>query len=293
VHRRIEQIDPARMRADAPLYVVPGLDVPGFNPTMLETEAGSRRMQLTKFAEDDATGVKMLMRRLREIAREHGCTIILVGHVAKGAMDAGSAKDRGMRGSGAFTANARVAFGLWSADTDKASSTLKRFGIEPTDTNKARVVQGMITKANQGARAGVITYLRGESSGVLRDVSAELAIEAASEAELLAPLLVSVIQEAASLGLPFALSGKAGLHARREDLPEPFNGWGNKKLEKFAREMIEGGQVEKCRGQGGTAPQWLDVPGGDFATGKQVRIAAGSLAEARRGRERGARGGLA
>ena len=38
IHRRINSIDPTRSRDGWPFYIVPGLDIPGFDPTMIRQE---------------------------------------------------------------------------------------------------------------------------------------------------------------------------------------------------------------------------------------------------------------
>ena len=73
--------------------------------------------------------VKPLMRRLREIAARHACTIIPVCDTAKGQIDGNNVSERGMRGSGAWTNNARFGFGLWRPDNESAASILKRLEL--------------------------------------------------------------------------------------------------------------------------------------------------------------------
>lgn len=142
VHRRVAALDPHNLRRDAPCFVIPALDLPEFDPALVAAEG--RRAVLTAFAtegldrllhnvaqgagrparlvvldpagdflnadENDATFVKTLMRLLRAVAARHGCTIILLGHVAKG-LDADNPT---MRGSSAWIANSRFAYSLTS-----------------------------------------------------------------------------------------------------------------------------------------------------------------------------------
>ncbi|MBW6401363.1 AAA family ATPase [Roseomonas sp. HJA6] len=114
VHRRIAALDPLGRRDGAPCFVIPALDLPGFDPALVTAEG--RVAALTAFPidgldrlrtsvatetgrkvrllvldpagdflnanENDATFVKLLVRHLRSIAARHGCTISLLGHVA-------------------------------------------------------------------------------------------------------------------------------------------------------------------------------------------------------------------
>lgn len=313
IHRRVANLDPDNMRAGAPCYVLPSLDIPGFDPAMIKQEG--RGVALKKFAEqglddlltavredagcpirllmldpagdliegdeDSASTVKPLMRRLREIARRHGCTVILLGHVAKGETDRSNLAAKGMRGSGAWTANARFAIGVYAPDDNEKATFLRRLSIEPTPDNMARVVYGMVTKANfPGTPTGLMRFLRDPLTGAWIDYSDRARSEVEAEQEVGVRTLVAIVREAADVGLPFQIAGGSGLYKRKADLPEPIRRWGMKRLERLGKEALEKGLLVKCRVAGaGTTPCWLDTPDGPYATARRGNIATGSLAD--------------
>jgi hypothetical protein len=315
IHRRADAIDPHRARDDAPFYVFAGLDIPGFDPTLVRQEGkgailtsfateGLEQMMETVAAnagvpvrfialdpagdllngsEDDAAVVKPLMRRLREIAARHGCSVLLVGHTGKGQLDGDKVGERGMRGSSAWIANSRAAFGLWRPDTEGAASILKRLEMTVTPENIERVVLGRMVKANAPtALTGLRRYLQDPKNGLLIDVTDGLREKSRDDAAVAAELLLATIKEAAELGLPFQIEGKAGLFSRRSELPLPLSGWGETRLRKLGNALLESGAIQKCKLAGRGAQCWLDVPGGGYSTGMTTHLATGSLAEARR-----------
>jgi hypothetical protein len=312
IHRRVDALDPDNTRQGAPCYVLPTLDIAGFDPAMLRQDG--RGVALTAFAksglddllsavcqdagcpvrlvmldpagdliegnEDSAETVKPLMRRLREIARRHGCTVILLGHIAKGETDKVNIGAKGMRGSGAWTANARFAVGVYAPDDNEKTAFLRRLSIEPSPENMGRVVYGMFTKANfPGAPAGLMRFLRDPQTGVWINYTDRVRSDMASEWSDATAALVDIACQAAGVGLPFQVAGNAGLYKRRAELPKPLCDFGQKRLERLGNETVGRGLLVKCRAKGGTAPSWLDVPDGPYATGQRSDIAVGSLAD--------------
>ncbi len=323
LHRRTAALDKECRREGAPLYVLPGLDMPGFDPTLIRPEG--RAAVLTRFAvegldellqavadsagvpvrllaldpagdlldgsEDDASVVKPLMRRMREVAARHGCTIVLVGHAAKGQLDSDSVAARGMRGSGAWIANSRAAFGLWRPERGEAEQVLRQLELEPTDSSIGRVVFGMIVKSNAPiSLGGLRRYLQHPGSGLLIDVTDGLRAKRIGDQDTAALLLLDAIREAAEAEVPYQIEGGSGLYKGRADLPSPLNTWGENRLRQLGNSLLEARSVEKCKLGGRGAMCWLDVPGGGYSTGQTMQIAAGSRAEALRlHRERAAR----
>ena len=315
IHRRMSALDADGARVGAPFFLVPGLDVPGFDPVLVRQEG--RATKLTGFAsdaldqllyriaeeagqpicllvldpagdfmdgsEDDAAVVKPLMRLLREVAARHGCTVLLVGHTAKGLLDQDNVGARGMRGSGAWIANARAAFAMWRPDNDNALRVLRSLEMAATPENVARVAYGMMVKANHpGANMALRQYVQAPESGLLHDLSARLRRDRQDENEQAMEILVATVKEAAELELPFQIDGAAGLYRRREELPPPLCKWGDKRLRALGNAALEAGRIEKCRSAGSTAPRVLDVPGGGYSTGLMSSVRTGSLADARR-----------
>jgi hypothetical protein len=229
------------------------------------------------------------MRRLREIAARYHCSMLLVGHTGKGQLDGDKVGERGMRGSSAWIANARAAFGLWRPNSEGAASILKRLDMPMTPENIGRVVFGSMVKSNAPtALSGLRCYLQDPKTGLLIDVTDGLREKSRDDAVVALERLVAAVKEAAELRLPYQVDGQAGLYKRRHELPAPLNGYGQKRLREIGNAALEAGQVEKCRAAGSAAPCWLDVPGGPFATGLESRAGYGSLAEARKAAKRSA-----
>ena len=302
IHRRTDCLDPRGDRYGAPCYAIPAIDLPDFDPALVT--ASGRVAVLTELAksgldallesiaraaghpvrllvldpagdflevdENDATFVKLLMRRLRVAAARHGCTIILLGHVAKSMdMDGPS-----MRGSSAWIANSRFAYALWPPPAEEAVKLARKLKV-PADG----LVWGNLVKANH-AGAPIHQrriYLRDPHSGRLEDLTAQAAPERGpSEGELLT-ILVAACAEYAAAGLPFAYSGVAGLWNGRADLPEPLSSLPKWRLEQLGTLALDGHLLVKARtteSQG--APKYLDVPDGPLSKGASVAMPYGS-----------------
>jgi hypothetical protein len=304
IHRRIASLDPENRRKDAPCYVVPLVDLPEFDPALVVAEG--RAAALTAFAKDgldrlltntaakadcpvrllvldpagdflnadenDATFVKLLMRHLRAVAAKHGCTIILLGHVAKSIDPDGPS----MRGSSAWIANSRFAYALWPPPPQEADDLAKKVSEDPR-----ALVWGSLVKANHAsAPTGQRRLLRRcDKTGRLIDITARLNPRSADDQLL--HLLVSTCAECAAAGLPFSHTGVAGLWNGNADLPEPLAQLSRGKLEALGKMALEAGLLVKARTeltQG--APKYLDVPDGPLATGKGVEMFHGSRQEA-------------
>lgn len=306
VHRRTAALDPQGRREGAPCFVVPAVDLHDFEPALVRAEG--RAAALTEFAsagldrlledaaraagrpvrllvldpagdfldadENDATFVKCLMRRLRAVAARHGCTIVLLGHVAKAVDGDGPS----MRGSGAWVANSRFAYALWRPSQDDAARLGRKHQLPPE-----ALVWGSLVKANHaGAPVGLKRlFVRDSATGRLMDRTALLDDgRGKSDSELL-ETLVKVCAECAAAGLPFSYSGVAGLWSGKDDLPEPLSGLSKTRLERLGQRALETGLLVKARTthtQG--APKYLDVRDGPLATGRDVEMFQGSRQEA-------------
>ncbi len=305
VHRRANALDPHRARDGVPCFVIPALDLPGFEPALVTTNR-ERVAVLTSFAEtgldelltnisrgsgfpvrllildpagdflegdeNDAKFVQRLMRLLRHKASAHGCTILLLGHVAKGA------GGTSMRGSGAWVANSRFAYSLRRPDPNHDKNAITQFKRQHIEAE--RIVIGQLVKANH---AGAPIYrdrffLRCRDSGRLLDETQRLAPPEPDAA--LIDALVTACGECAAAGMPFKLTGAAGLFEGRADLREPLASLSRAKLELLGNQAVEQGRLVKCRGPGSRAPDFLDVPEGPYAKGPPVVTDAGSRAEA-------------
>jgi AAA domain len=305
IHRRTASLDPGGDRHDAPCYVIPAIDqLPNFDPTLVTAEG--RVAVLTAFAqtgldallediaraaghpvrllvldpagdfldvdENDATHVKPLMRRLRVVAAQHDCTIILLGHVAK-SMDVDGLT---MRGSSAWVANSRFAYALWRPTDEDARKLARKLKV-PADG----LVWGNLVKANH-AEAPIgqkRIYLRDPRSGRLEDLTVQA--QRGPTDDVLLEMLVTSCAEYAAAGLPFAYSGVAGLWNGRADLPEPLAMLTKKRLEGLGTLALDNRLLVKARtteSQG--APKYLDVPDGPLSKGVGVDMPQGSRRKA-------------
>jgi hypothetical protein len=222
--------------------------------------------------ENDATFVKMLMRQLRAVAARHGCTIILIGHVAKGV----DLDNPTMRGSGAWIANSRFAYALWKPIPDEAARLSKEVG-EPAET----LVWGNLVKANHaGAPINSRRLFARSASGNFLDVTNRLASQGPTEQQLLKQL-AEACAECAAAGLPFTITGNAGLYNGRADLPEPLASMSKHGLENLGNKALDQQMLVKARTAATQAsPKFLDVPDGPLATGIEVPLFQGSRREA-------------
>lgn len=306
IHRRTDSLDPSRGREGAPCYVIPGVDLPEFDPYLVV--ANGRAAALTEFAregiltlldrvarasghpvrllvldpagdflnadENDAAYVKPLMRRLREICAQRGCTILLLGHVAKSI----EADGPSMRGSSAWVFNSRFAISLWRPLPEEARSLAEKASVRP----EALVWANLIKANHAGAPIGQKRLLaRDGKSGRLLDVSGQVAKPNVVDEEALLDMLVEACREYAAAGLPFAHTGVAGLWQGREDLPPALADMAKHRLEDLGRKALQQHRLTKARttaSQG--APKYLDVPDGPLSLGAEIIQMHGSRREA-------------
>ena len=304
VHRRIVSLDPQGRRDGAPCFVIPGVDLMNFDPALVVPEG--RLAALTSFAQDgldslltsvaaqarcrvrllvldpagdflnadenDATFVKVLMRHLRTVAAKHGCTIILIGHVAKGL----GVDNPTMRGSSAWIANSRFAYALWKPERREADRLASEVG-GPAEN----LIWGSLVKANHAdAPIGSRRLFIRTAAGPLQDCTGRLDSDGPTDEEL-RRLLVDACAECAAAGLPFTVTGMAGLFTGRADLPEPLATMARHPLEELGNEALDKGLLVKARtAQTQASPKFLDVPDGPLATGVPVEMFQGSRQEA-------------
>jgi hypothetical protein len=261
IHRRANSLDPQHMRDETPCYVVPAVEVPGFDATLVETDG--KAVALTHFAEhglpamiervesesgyplkllaldpagdlvngdeDKSMVVKPLMARLRVLAAQYGCCIILIGHVAKG-MDAFRPS---MRGSGAWVQNGRFGYAL----------------VHGTDG----IVWGTLTKANHpDAPVGIRKpYRLNNSTGRLEDASGELQDTMPGDADLVRLLVKACADAIDSDEGPLKMTGKAGLFERRAELPNHLASLSRHRLEALGSKALDAEPPILARGTKG------------------------------------------
>lgn len=303
MHRRVANLDAGGRRAGAPCFVIPGSAVPNLDPALVTTDRRAHR--LTDLAssglddlldrierasghsvrllvldpagdfldadENDAAPAKMLMRHLRGMAQRRRISILLLGHVAKAA----DGLPPTMRGSGAFMANSRAAYGLWRPDPRDMARLTKATGA-PAEA----LVWGGLLKANHGgAPINRHRLFQRQADGRLLDVTDRLSRQPGMVDDDLIPAFVKIIVAAAAVGAPFAATGANGVYAGRADLPEPLSTLSRSRLEGLTTAAMERGLLVKAAWRG-SIRQWLDAPSGALATGQPIEPASGSRAVA-------------
>ena len=307
IHRRTTSVDPNGIRFGAPVYVIPALDLPNFDPALVKDE--KRNAALTALAtkhlpelldniirksghhiallaldpagdfisadESSATYVKALMRHLRVLSKRFGCTILLLGHTAK------NDGKQSMRGSSAWVANSRFAYALWKPndkeDEKRAGQLVREHGLDAD-----RIVFGSLIKANHaGAPVDRLAkYVRDPQSGRLNEAPRQSTDHGPTDEELVNALVASCAEYAAA-GMPFTHTGTSGLYEGREDLPEPLSTLSKVRLTKLGEVALGRGMLVKAKtGTGSGPPKWLDVPDGPLALGADIQLPPGSRREA-------------
>ncbi|MGL3605762.1 AAA family ATPase [Rhizobium sp. G187] len=212
--------------------------------------------------EDPAAG-QFVCGQVATVAAQLKTNIFFAHHMKKSGREIQNLSDArdAVRGTTALVDGVRLAYGLWYGEQDKARKTCKTLGLEYAPN---RIVMGGVIKANGAARRILSTYARNDF-GLLIDKTAGLGSSAPDQGDLRAALVIAV-EAAAVSGQPFTKTGATGLYAMRERLPEELKSLARHKLEGLAAEAISSGAIVLCLA-GGTVAKWLDVPGGQFATG--------------------------
>ena len=294
VHSRVAALDPDGRRFNYPgkLLVVPLPDAGGPVSLIMQTREGLKvtpefdmiKMQLMAISDlkmvvfdplqnfvqtdinaDPAAG-QFACAVFAQLAAETGATVILPHHMRKSAKPIETVADArdAIRGTTALVDGLRAAYALWPVDELESKKICKSINVtwQPN-----RVVAGAVVKANGKADRAISTFIR-EDCGVLRDATAQVAAADAkkgcSDDQLF--VLEEAIRTAAVDGQPFTKTGVNGLFDRRAELPESLRAAGRTILWQLADELLGSGRVVKAI-HTGTSKKWLDVPGGQFATG--------------------------
>lgn len=212
--------------------------------------------------EDPAAG-QFVCGSVATIAAQLGTNIFFAHHMKKSGREIESLADArdSVRGTTALVDGVRLAYGLWYGDQASARKTCKALAV---DYAPNRIVMGGVIKANGAARRILSTYARNDF-GLLVDKTARLGSDAPAQGDLRTALVVAV-EAAAASGQPFTRTGSTGLFAMNERLPEELRTIPRHKLEALAKDAVDRGDIVLCLASG-TVAKWLDVPGGQFATG--------------------------
>ena len=294
VHRRLERLDPERLRLEQPerLIVVPLPNAGGPIPLVAsgrngpEATAHFRNLQdqlahiddlklvvldpLSSFIHadvnaDPAAG-SFVTGLLAGLATETGAAVIVAHHMRKPQSNrpittVEQARDA-VRGTSAIVDGVRLVYALWPMFEEHQSSVFKALDEKPA---RNAVFQGAVVKANGSADRTIRTYLRAPT-GLLVDITERLQERRTAAAEL-TEVLVTSIARAAENGHPLTHTGGAGVHRQRHRLAAVFHDMGRNRLEGMVQDLLNESVLVKGMAAGSKEDKWLDVPNGPFAKG--------------------------
>ena len=296
VHRRLERLDPERLRLARPerLIVVPLPNAGGPIPLVtsgpdgpMATEHFTKvRDQIVRIAElklvvldplssfihadvnaDPAAG-SFATGLLASLATETGAAVIVAHHMRKpqGNRPIASVEQArdAVRGTSAIVDGVRLVYALWPAPRDHQRYVFKTLDEKPV---RNAVFQGAVVKANGPADRTIRTYLRAPT-GLPVDVTRRLRERRMAAAELTESLVASIAR-AAENGHPFTHYGGAGVYRQRHRLASVFHGLGRDPLQDMVQDLLSARPPVLVKGMasGSKEDKWLDVPTGPFARG--------------------------
>ena len=288
LHRRIENIGPGKAsniyvvplpNAGGPMpLVVPGKNGPEVTPAWHEIKEQLIALRpvlinldpLASFVmadinADPAVGA-FTMGILSSLAQETGAAVMVAHHLAKTAGNIASPEDarRLVRGTSAIVDNSRAVYVLWGTEEKESRAICK---VIETKWMRNKVFKGCLVKSNGPGDREIKTYVRNDF-GLLEVRTAAITAAVQENKPALLNLLEESIAKAASLGQPYCLTGENGLFTRKHELPVGLKELSKRGLESVATELLEVKRIHRCVVKGSTLKKYLDVPEGDFASGK-------------------------
>ena len=294
VHRRLERLDPERLRLERPerLIVVPLPNAGGPIPLVAsgrdgpEATAHFRNLQdqlariddlklvvldpLSSFIHadvnaDPAAG-SFVTGLLAGLATETGAAVIVAHHMRKPQGNrpittVEQARDA-VRGTSAIVDGVRLVYALWPMSEEYQGGVFKALDEKPA---RNAVFQGAVVKANGTVDRTIRTYLRAPT-GLLIDITERLQERRMAAAELTETLVASIARAAVS-GHPFTHTSGNGVHRQRHRLPTVFHDMGRNRLEGMVQDLLNESVLVKGMAAGSKEDKWLDVPNGPFAKG--------------------------
>ena len=294
VHRRLERLDPERLRLKQPerLIVVPLPNAGGPIPLVAsgrngpEATAHFRNLQdqlahiddlklvvldpLSSFIHADVNAdpaaSSFVTGILAGLATETGAAVIVAHHMRKPQGNrpittVEQARDA-VRGSSALVDGVRLVYALWPTSKEYQNRVFKALDEKPV---RNAVFQGAVVKANGTVDRTIRTYLRAPT-GLLIDITRRLDERRTVAAELF-ETLVTLIARAAENGHPFTHTGGNGVYRQRHRLAAVFHDITRKRIETVVQKLLNESILVKGKASGSKEDKWLDVPDGPFAKG--------------------------
>ena len=306
LHRRISSL--GRSRPKYPFHAIPVVDMGGVKPLFKEPsrkgdEEGSvvatpewreweeqmRIIQPTLIVIDPLSSFvaldisskpeigQQIQNRLAALASEMNCSIVICHHMNKpsGARTTVTADDarNSIRGTTGLVDGARGAYALWPGVDKRARQYCMAAGAE---WNEKRVVLGALVKDNFPGDTETHIYIRDEH-GLLVERSGEIRRACAENDDILMDSLEDEIAAKAGDGIPYTVSGKTdGLHERAHEMPAELAGLSRDRVRALADKLLAEKRIVKCAERGKKDRKFLDVPGGNFASGDGVVFPVGA-----------------
>lgn len=224
VHRRIAALDTQNLRAGNPrVYVRPMLSDGGPRAIIAEGPAGVQPTDFWRELRDDLGKIPdlkllvldplshfaaaqldkdnqagaALMAMLGAFAAETGAAVMLVHHMGKAAQPSNLTDARtAVRGAGSLVDNGRWTLAMWEAAEDTAQGVLKTLGQEERARAAGVVYLGGLAKGNAPSDKVLRTLVRNAATGLLEDVTEQLAAARPQQAELDEAALAALRAEA-------------------------------------------------------------------------------------------------
>jgi phage/plasmid primase-like uncharacterized protein len=204
--------------------------------------------------------------KFASISTETGAATMLPHHMGKGnAIGVKSAEQARnlVRGTTAIVDGVRAVYVLWPKQSGKARQDCASLGVA---FRPNRVFCGALVKSNGPGDRDDKTFVRNEN-GLLVVRDNDLERSTLTEDALLKVLYQDIRDAAFTKKQPFTKTKMNGLYERREELSAQLRNIGRDSLEKMAQKLIDSGDIIKCALTGSKIKQYLDVPGGPFASG--------------------------
>ena len=294
VHRRLERLDPKRLRLKQPerLIVVPLPNAGGPIPLVTSGRNGPEATARFHDLRDQLAGIddlrlvvfdplssfihadvnadpaasSFVTGLLAGLATETGAAVIVAHHMRKPQGNrpistVEQARDA-VRGTSALVDGVRLVYAFWPTSEDYQSGVFKALDEKPV---RNAVFQGAVVKANGTVDRTIRTYLRAPT-GLLIDITERLDERRMATAEL-TEALVAAIARAAENGHPLTHTGANGVYRQRHRLAAVFHDATRKRIEALVQELLNESVLVKGKASGSKEDKWLDVPAGPFAEG--------------------------